>query len=486
MEEINQGIRGRRMNDILSNIMEDADSVSAGSNPGNRVSESSMESADDSYPLHEAVFRNDIASLSALLRSCKAPDSQLQVDGKDFHGNTALHLAVMLGRDKCTQLLLAHGAQAKLKNKSGWSPLAEAISYGHRPTISSILRKLKQQVQDEVTTRRPDMIQGLNDLGDFCLDLKWDFSSWVPLVSRILPSDICKITKKGAKVRLDTTIVDFNDMHWVRGDLAFIYNGDAPQEAALAVLDNQAECYQYIRQHENELEIEDEIDLLMSSDIVSAQLSTKPISFSREKSGWFWKQDKAEKFGNYMADVYSVNGMVLESRKRREHLSEEDLQKNKAFIDSFSKGNPAGLEEEPEPVRRASLVPPPQSGVAWREYIESKPGEYPLLGRPQLFKVSRKAFKAKVAMSQDFPMEVEMLLAVLEVVAPQFKHFKKLREFIEMKLPPGFPVQVEIPVLPTVSAKVSFTNFEMKDDISSSLFKIPKSFVHDPNRFPDL
>ena len=43
-----------------------------------------------------------------------------------------------------------------------------------------------------------------------------------------------------------------------------------------------------------------------------------------------------------MADVYSVNGMVLESRKRREHLSEEDLQKNKAFIDSFSKGNPGG------------------------------------------------------------------------------------------------------------------------------------------------
>ena len=41
---------------------------------------------------------------------------------------------------------------------------------------------------------------------------------------------------------------------------------------------------------------------------------------------------------------------------------------------------PLGLEEEPEPVRRASLVPPPQSGVAWREYIESKPGEYPLLG----------------------------------------------------------------------------------------------------------
>jgi hypothetical protein len=30
-----------------------------------------------------------------------------------------------------------------------------------------------------------------------------------------------------------------------------------------------------------------------------------------------------------MAEFYAVNGMVLESRKRREHLTEEDLQKNR-------------------------------------------------------------------------------------------------------------------------------------------------------------
>jgi len=480
------------MQTIISGIMEE-DEVSTSSHiQSTRGSESDTDSKSvnaESFPLHEAVFRNDLTNLSALLRSCKSPDSQITADSKDVHGNTALHLAVMLGRDKCVQLLLAHGAQVKLKNKAGWSALAEAISYGDRPTLSSILRKMKSQVQTDVTTRRPDMIRGLKHLGDFCLDIKWDFSSWVPLVSRILPSDICKITKKGACVRLDTTLVDFNDMHWVRGDISFIYNGDAPPEAALTVLDNQAEVYQYIRQQESELEFEDEVDLLMSSDIVSAQLSTKPITFSREKSGWIWKQDRAEKFGDYVADIYSVNGMVLESRKRREHLSDEDLEKNKAFIDSFSKGAPPEVgeqEEEEAPVRRASLNPPPPTGVVWREYIDAAPGQYPLLGRKQVFKVSRKAFKAKVAMSEEFPMKVEMLLAVLEVVAPQFKHFHKLRQFVEMKLPPGFPLQVEIPVLPTVAAKVTFTNFQMKDDLASSLFKIPKQYNHDPNRFPDL
>lgn len=42
--------------------------------------------------------------------------------------------------------------------------------------------------------------------------------------------------------------------------------------------------------------------------------------------------------GNFLADFYSVNGLVLESRKRREHLSEEDILRNKAIMESLSKG----------------------------------------------------------------------------------------------------------------------------------------------------
>lgn len=70
-------------------------------------------------------------------------------------GNTALHLAVMLGHkgrvmfthtideliiltsftfSECIHLLLAHNALVKIKNNLGWNPLAEAISYGDRQT----------------------------------------------------------------------------------------------------------------------------------------------------------------------------------------------------------------------------------------------------------------------------------------------------------------------------------------------------------------
>jgi ankyrin repeat protein len=39
---------------------------------------------------------------------------------------------------ECVHLLLAHGAPVKVKNLAGWSPLAEAISYGDRQTSKHV------------------------------------------------------------------------------------------------------------------------------------------------------------------------------------------------------------------------------------------------------------------------------------------------------------------------------------------------------------
>lgn len=74
-----------------------------------------------------------------------------------------------------------------------------------------------------------------------------------------------------------------------------------------------------------------------------------------------------------------------------------------------------------------------------------------------------------------------MLLNVLEVIAP-FKHFSKLRDFITFKLPNGFPVKVEIPILPTVTAKITFQQFEFRNDIAKELFAKPKDYTEDPTR----
>ncbi|XP_054158587.1 ankyrin repeat domain-containing protein 13C-like [Oppia nitens] len=470
----------------------------------------------DRYALHAAVFDGDLRRIAQLVR-------RYDVQLKDPHGNTPLHLAVMLGHRDVIQLLLAHSAPVKCKNIQGWSPLAEAISYGDRQTITSLLRKLKRQSRDQMDCRRPDLIRALNKMQNFRLELKWDFQSWVPLVSRVLPSDVCRIHKKGSSIRLDTTLVDFSDMRWERGDVSFLFSGMAKPSESLVVVDNKLRCYQRVRYEESDGEIDDEVDMLMSSDIVAAQMSTKAIQFSRAQSGWLWREDRSERVGSFMADFYSISGLYLESRKRREHLSDEDLQKNKAIIESLTKGGAAAaatgvvaaanngqaaigggdgggggndnLTIEPTLAatatttaavqRRRSLTPPPTTSVTWDEYIRAAPGQHRPLGRQPVCKESVKAFKATLAMSQDFPMTVDSLLNVLEVMAP-FKHFHKLRQFVVMKLPPGFPVKIDIPILPTVTARITFLLFELDDNIPDSLFEIPVDYREDCNRFPDL
>ncbi|XP_053738626.1 ankyrin repeat domain-containing protein 13C-A-like isoform X2 [Synchiropus splendidus] len=421
-----------------------------------------LSAAPRDFPVHQCVFQGDVRRLSSLIRSHS-------ISQKDVH--------------ECALLLLAHNAPVKMKNAQGWSPLAEAISYGDRQMITAILRKLKQQSRESVEDKRPKLLKALRELGDFYLELHWDFQSWVPLLSRMLPSDACKIYKQGINIRLDTTLIDFSDMKCQRGDLSFVFSGDSAPSQSFVVLDNEARVYQRIHHEESEVETEEEVDILMSSDIYSATLSTKSITFSRSQVGWLFREDKTERVGNFLADFYAVNGLVLESRKRREHLSEEDILRNKAIMESLSKGG--GISEHSfEPVRRQSLSAPVPNTVSWEEYISAEQGKPPHLGRELLCKESKKNFKATVAMSQDFPLGVESLLNVLEVVAP-FKHFNKLREFVQMKLPPGFPVKLDIPVFPTITATVTFQEFRY-DTFEDSIFHIPAEYKEDPSRFPDL
>uniref|UniRef100_A0A9J8C1D5 Ankyrin repeat domain 13C n=1 Tax=Cyprinus carpio carpio TaxID=630221 RepID=A0A9J8C1D5_CYPCA len=426
---------------------------------------------DGAYPVHECVFRGDVRRLSSLIRT-------QNIAQKDVHGNTPLHLAVMMGHKECAHLLLAHNAPVKVKNAQGWSPLAEAISYGDRQMITALLRKLKQQSRESVEDKRPRLLKALKEVKQ-----QLSFSSSVPLLSRILPSDACKIYKQGINIRLDTTLIDFSDMKCQRGDLSFIFCGDAAPSESFVVLDNEQKVYQRIHHEESEMETEEEVDILMSSDIYSATLSTKSITFSRAQTGWLFREDKTERVGNFLADFYMVNGLVLESRKRREHLSEEDILRNKAIMESFSKGGSI-IEQSFEPVRRQSLTAPSPNTISWEEYITAEMGKAPHLGRELVCKESKKNFKATVAMSEDFPLGIESLLNVLEVIAP-FKHFNKLREFVQMKLPPGFPVKLDIPVFPTITATVTFQEFRY-DEFDNSIFTIPNDYKEDPSRFPDL
>jgi len=44
--------------------------------------------------------------------------------------------------------------------------------------VSSLVRKLKQQAREQMEERRPNLVAALHQMGDFYMELKWDFQSW--------------------------------------------------------------------------------------------------------------------------------------------------------------------------------------------------------------------------------------------------------------------------------------------------------------------
>lgn len=113
--------------------------------------------------------------------------------------------------------MLKYNATVNIKNASGWTALSESVSIGNRQLIEVILKKLKEQTRKSLAKRKDSLKTALTQLDDFYMELKWEFNSWLPLVSKMLPNDICKIYKLGSKIRLDSTLIDFNELQWTRG-----------------------------------------------------------------------------------------------------------------------------------------------------------------------------------------------------------------------------------------------------------------------------
>lgn len=56
----------------------------------------------------------------------------------------------------------------------------------------------------------------------------------------------------------------------------------------------------------------------------------------------------------------------------------------------------------------------------------------------------------------------------------------KIKTIIKFKF--KFYLFPDIPILPTVSAKITFQEFAFRDDIPDSHFEVPLGYAEDPNR----
>jgi len=78
---------------------------------------------EETYPIHRCIFSNDVDTLNEILK-----DNEIKklINTKDNHGNTPIHLALMLDRRNCILSLMKNGCDCVTRNNYGWNPSEEA------------------------------------------------------------------------------------------------------------------------------------------------------------------------------------------------------------------------------------------------------------------------------------------------------------------------------------------------------------------------
>nr|XP_034831871.1 ankyrin repeat domain-containing protein 13D [Maniola hyperantus] len=429
------------------------------------------------YPIHWLVWNNKHEELKSALQAEKF--SQEDIERVDNRGRTPLLLAVTLGHLEAVQALIEANADVNCE-KDGWTAVQEATATGNPELLSLVLSKRDYQRHVVQSSGIPELLHKLSLAPDFYVEMKWEFTSWVPLVSRMCPFDTYKVYKRGANVRVDTTLVGFENNRWQRGDRTYIFRGQG-NSASLVELDHEvgtSGC-EYFEVGGERVPREwpppppHVIDTRLAAPLAINYLDTDKISFERNKSGiWGWRQDKTESVNGYECKVFSANNVELVSKTRSEHLPKGEKRAHTpraplagllalADNDDSAPSTPASpllTPDREEPPRRSrsreDLRP-----VTWEEYFSEEPLERDI-GRPRDIATKVQKFRATLWLCEDYPLELqEQIMPILDLMASiSSPHFAKLKDFIQMQLPAGFPVKIEIPLFHVLNARITFGN----------------------------
>ncbi|ELR50702.1 Ankyrin repeat domain-containing protein 13D, partial [Bos mutus] len=423
---------------------------------------------------------------------------QHDIEQEDPRGRTPLELAVSLGNLESVRVLLRHNANVGKESCQGWAVLQEAVSTGDPEMVQLVLQYRDYQRAMQRLAGIPELLNKLRQAPDFYVEMKWEFTSWVPLVSKMCPSDVYRVWKRGESLRVDTSLLGFEHMTWQRGRRSFIFKG---QEAGALVMevdhDRQVVHTETLglALHEPEALLaamrpsEEHVASRLTSPIVSTHLDTRNVAFERNKCGiWGWRSEKMETVSGYEAkagepsaprvppapQVYSATNVELVTRTRTEHLSDQDkarIKGGKTPFQSFLGMAQQHSSHNGAPVQQAASPTNP-TAISPDEYFDPNFSlESRNIGRPIEMSSKVQRFKATLWLSEEHPLSLgDQVTPIIDLMAISNAHFAKLRDFITLRLPPGFPVKIEIPLFHVLNARITFSNLCGCDEPLSSVW----------------
>jgi len=198
----------------------------------------------ESYLIHRCIFRNDSAALKELMNDEKM---QQKINECDNHGNSPLHLALMLNRHNCINVLLQYNCDVFSRNSLGWNPMEEASMLGDIDVIEKMSLK-KWMDYLNIFIKEGGLLEQWNSTTpNLYLKCKLKLKTTIPLLQKFGAKDVQQLYKKGSNIRLDTTLagVDTRGIpKLIRGKISVLFKYGDSNTSKIYLLDHKKKIYQ--------------------------------------------------------------------------------------------------------------------------------------------------------------------------------------------------------------------------------------------------
>ncbi|XP_059592960.1 uncharacterized protein LOC100263242 isoform X1 [Vitis vinifera] len=297
-------------------------------------------------PVHKAIALRDYASLRKILASlprlCNPNEVQTEmaslaeeekaeaisavIDRRDVpNRDTPLHLAVKLGDNTATEMLMLAGADWSLQNEQGWSALQEAICNREEGIAMTIVRHYQPLAWAKWCRRLPRLVATMGRMRDFYMEITFHFeSSVIPFISRIAPSDTYKIWKRGANLRADMTLAGFDGFRIQRSDQSILFLGDGSEDGKVPpgslcmIVHKEKEVMNALDgagSPATDAEVQQEVAAMSQTNIFRPGIDVTQAVLLPQLT---WRrQEKTEMVGAWRAKVYDMHNVVVSIKSRR-------------------------------------------------------------------------------------------------------------------------------------------------------------------------
>ncbi|KAG6614844.1 uncharacterized protein IUM83_04105 [Phytophthora cinnamomi] len=269
-------------------------------------------------PLQIALWNGSLQQI----RDCLQAGGQDALETRDRRGNRALHLALKFAHRNATAIvkaLLDAGARVRSRDTEGWKAIHHAVVAENEEILRLLVRREKEQAPALLQKKIDNICPRLAEVPDFYCEMHVDVSTWIPGVSRWLPSDTVKIWKTNQDMRFDITLVGFENGKWDRGDLSFLLQGS---QGKFLCLDNEAKTCTDLLKLDTELtevDLDQMVHFLMTTSIVTTDFDASKVAFEK-KCAWFSSSAMRQDIGCWKdTRIVDMTGVEASLRYRKPH-----------------------------------------------------------------------------------------------------------------------------------------------------------------------